>query len=503
MGRRVLATAFLLLAEACTGGGSSRPTFHPSFAQAKCPDDVEIVLVVRHSCGFLTVLQDRSRPEGATIRLFVLKYEPPDEHPRPDPVLILGSDLGLVEDYGGQQPAAQRVHREVYSMDLRGTGHSTPSLACPEADAVSARGAAAETGDSELRQGFLSAVEACRARLVSHGIDPSAFDLPAMAADAEDLRLVLGIDSWNIGTYGNTSRVALEVIREFPEHVRAAYLDSPQFPQLDEPTEAALGTKLVLHELFEACGHDSACDKAYPDLEGLWSSAVARLEAKPVRVTNEGGVTVLVDSGAFVRGIRSLLGSGSNPIAGIPRAIGAAADGKVDLAIASALANGGAFCTGYLPISDGGAACREGFSLGASLSVLCRDEAPFVDASALRAAADLPGLSEAFGTNPLLAACSVWDVKPAGRGIHESVTSAIPTLLLTGPFDPFGPSALAKRLAAGLAKGFILTIPGESHNTLGYKDCPIGIRNAWIDDPSSPPADTACLSRLKVRFETP
>jgi len=82
---------------------------------------------------------------------------------------------------------------------------------------------------------------------VAQGIDPSSFDLKAMAADVEDLRLALDIQTWNLATYGNTSRVALEVMREFPQHVRAAYFDSPQFPQLDEPMVAVLGMKLVLH----------------------------------------------------------------------------------------------------------------------------------------------------------------------------------------------------------------------------------------------------------------
>lgn len=58
----MLAAAALILA-GCTGGPGS-PAFRPSFHQVRCPADVEVQLVAPHSCGYLTVLQDRSQPAG-------------------------------------------------------------------------------------------------------------------------------------------------------------------------------------------------------------------------------------------------------------------------------------------------------------------------------------------------------------------------------------------------------------------------------------------------------
>ena len=57
-------TCVALLAAACTGS-QAEDAFHPTFESASCPDDVTAVLVVPVSCGYLTVLEDRSGGSGA------------------------------------------------------------------------------------------------------------------------------------------------------------------------------------------------------------------------------------------------------------------------------------------------------------------------------------------------------------------------------------------------------------------------------------------------------
>jgi hypothetical protein len=220
---RAVAVAALLLAVSCTSGGPSRPAFRPTLQSAPCPEDVEIFFVSAHSCAYLTVLEDRSRPDGPKVRLFTIRVPPPPgEVVRPDPVFAFGR-LSYDEEYNGG--LAEQLHRVVYGMDLRGQGHSQPNLACPEADPLAAQGMTAPTGDPDFRLLLMDAASACRHRLLAQGIDPSDFGLEQMAGDVEDLRRALGIASWTLGAYGSTARVAFEVMREFPHHNRAAYLD--------------------------------------------------------------------------------------------------------------------------------------------------------------------------------------------------------------------------------------------------------------------------------------
>jgi pimeloyl-ACP methyl ester carboxylesterase len=486
----LLVSAVIALLAACPGGRSSESS-PPSFAAGRCPPDVEIQLLVPHSCGYLTVLEHRSRSDGPTLRLFVVRM-PPAERPSPDPVLIVGDDIGALPDYGRYQAEAERLHRVVYVMEQRGTGHSRPGLSCPEVDRVSTEGLTERAGDPSIHSRFLAAVTACRSRLLASGIDPSDFDLAAMAADVEDLRRALGLSSWNLAAYGSMSRLALEVIREFPSHVRAAYLESPQFPQLDEPTEVALGMGLMLNGLYRACHVQRGCRSRYPDLRQLWASVIAALGARPIEARTQFG-DVLVDAGSFVRGVQADLSEDPDELPRFPALIVDARNRRPDMNLTTTLATHGSLCTGYR------FRCTAHFSTGVYLSVLCRDEAPFSDPSALPSASSRhPGLAQAFETNPYLAACSTWKVPPAPSAMHSPVNASVPVLMFSGQLDPFSPPQLNRNLADSLENSFVVEVPGVSHVPLVGGGCQNEIRDRWMEHPSSPPTGTDCLRRLKL-----
>ncbi len=71
----LVAVAVALLA-ACTVGRSAEFSL-PTFTFVQCPQDVQLQLLVRHSCAYLMVPQDRSQPHGRTLKLFVVKIPPP------------------------------------------------------------------------------------------------------------------------------------------------------------------------------------------------------------------------------------------------------------------------------------------------------------------------------------------------------------------------------------------------------------------------------------------
>ena len=184
-------------------------TFTPTFAAAPCPDDVSGEVVYSISCGYLTVLEDRSRPAGRTVRGFVVRIDPPGGTTTPDPMVMVGDgNFGSRPDYGG---LGGRMHRVEYVIDRRGSAHSEPNLDCPEVTTVSPTLAGLRFGDPAHAASLHDAVGACHDRLTSQGIDVAAFDLAAGAADVEDLRVVLGIGRWNAIAYGTSSRQAFEV----------------------------------------------------------------------------------------------------------------------------------------------------------------------------------------------------------------------------------------------------------------------------------------------------
>jgi pimeloyl-ACP methyl ester carboxylesterase len=499
-GRRVAAVAAVLsLAAACTMTRPSRPAFHPQLAWSQCPSDVEIQFLSRHRCGWLTVLQDRAKPTGRTIRLLVVQTWPVGVAPLPGIGIGFGTNLGDAYSYGDTAAGATRLQRTGVSLELRGTGHSEPSLACPEVSALDGRKAGGRGGDASLLNQFVSAVKACRDRLVGEGVDPARFDLESVARDTEDLRMALGVDRWAFAnSYGTSSRYLFEYLRAFPGRVRAAYLDSPQFPQVDEVTAGVNGTRQALKQLFVACAADKACGKAYPDLAGLWARAVQRLQRQPLQGA------VMVDAATLLRASRFALG-GDGPrqrplnLTQLPDTIAAAAQGRISGPLAAALADSPLYCPGYRPLCIG--VGDQGFSLGAYLTVLCRDQAPFIDRTALATAiGDDPALRKLVEDHPYVAACEVWGVTPANPAVARPVHTEVPLLLLVGQFDSYSSAAEARQVAATLPRAWVVQVPGSTHNALGFSDCPIGIRNAWVQDPTGTPLDTSCLHKLRVSF---
>jgi pimeloyl-ACP methyl ester carboxylesterase len=496
------------ITEPSVSPGPSVGTFRPTFADIPCPDDVEIVLLVQHACGRLSVLEDRSKPAGRTISVFVVRMDPSGGQGSSDPMLNIGVDIGDAFGFGGMAQGAERLHRTHYVMEPRGVGHSEPSLACPEFDELAIDAVQAPSGDPIFRDKVLTAVRACRDRLTASGVDVADYDAAAAAADIVDLRRALGITRWNLKALGTNSRILIEAAREDADAVRSMVLDSPQLPDLPDALLAARGLNDAIETLASTCAADTACNATAPALSDLFGTALAQLDAHPVTVTNTTGalaqlaggpVEIRVDGGTLLRVVRSILGGdGPANVAELPSTIASAAVGDVSDQVVRILGNDPTLCAGYRPI------CLHGgsFSLGAYLSILCRDDAPFLDLAAVDGD-PTPAYHTVFGDNPYLAACPPWAVPPADDVVHQSLGGSLPLLVLAGQFDSFVPDLLVTQSLSNRLNTYLVRVPAQTHNVLGFTECAIAIRNAWVDHPEAPPADTSCLATLKISFSAP
>lgn len=291
----------------------------------------------------------------------------------------------------------------------------------------------------------------------------------------------------------------LQILRDDGAHVRSVILDSPQFFQTDDLTEAIEGTRYVLGRLEATCRDDPACAHAFPHLAATIRQAETRLHAHPVasrvRVPGAGPVRVLVDAGAFVRALRAMLTDNHSDLAPqVPLAAARAAHGDVSI-VAAVLAGttrpDRELCIGYRPkcgVYD--------FSLGVYLSSMCRDEVPFVDPSQLAASTGGEvGLKEAFADPPILDECRAWNVPPAPEQIRTAVSSGIPMLIASGEYDAYSPYPLDKSATQDLPRAFLYVVPYFGHNVHSTAAA-LRIRNGWIDRPTSPP-DLAPLDKAQ------
>lgn len=493
---RALAAGAVVLAltAACTGGGSTEPSslptggaskasFAPSVAAAKCPDDIEFSTIAPHQCGYLTVLEDRTRPDGPKIRLFYLRVQPEGGPTEPEPIASVGQEIAQPPDYGSNVGIAANSGRELILLDQRGVGHSKPSLACPEVEEVAGDLVAHPLSSVAVRNAFDDAVSACRARLTEAGVHPASYTLAAAAQDLKELRHALGVSTWNLIAWGTASRVLLEYARRDPQGIRALVLDAPQFPELDPISEAGPDARDALGALAETCRASKGCDRRYPHLERALSQAAAALDRSPITLSVNGR-TVVVDGGALLRVVRDMVSGDQESAGSVPQVVYGALDGNVQ-AVAQHLAEDPyGMCSGYLP------RCGEvPLSLGAYLSFTCSDAPASPEVSGVYA--------EAFGeADPYLGACRAWGVEPGGD--HPApVRTDVPVLVLRGAYDVFSPLDLVRHATANMPNAHVVLVPNLGHDVFAYGyDCLRDARNTWLLHPQDAPDFAACLQTI-------
>jgi hypothetical protein len=480
---------------------SSTDTRRPApFETVQCPPEIAVATTAPLSCGYVTVPEDRSQPNGRTVRIFIFQIEP-TRPPTGPPVLYVGGEIGSSFDYTNVNDVAQTLpDHELIGVELRGTGHSEPDLSCPEVDALSGRARALPIDDVAIREAFMAAVASCRARLASEGVDPSASDIPSLGADLLDVASALSLADWDVLSKGSTSRVVLEAMRSSPPGLRGVVLYNPEFPDTDPFVQAFESTRASLAHLADLCDADPICGHRFPAVGADLQRAIERLQARPVTV-RAGGRHVLMDGAAFLRSVRwRLTSTFAGQPADLPATIAAVAHGTALVHTLTHLASqeqpAQTYCGGYFPLCP----ADQSLSQGAYYSVLCRDEAPFADIGALpRLAAGDPSWSADYVEGPYLDVCDAWDVPPGDHEVTEPVTSGVPVLIEEGMFSPFVSLSVIAAGVAGLPNASLAVSPTKGDG--GYFDratCP-DLRRAFFDDPQLP-VDAGCYADEQLHF---
>jgi hypothetical protein len=96
------------------------------------------------------------------------------------------------------------------------------------------------------------------------------------------------------------------MMRDFPEGVRSAIIDSVYPPQVDYFSEYAANAHQAYLKLFESCAVDPFCRETYPELEDVFYRVIDDLNANPSGVTWMGD-TVMFNGGVFSEAIYLML----------------------------------------------------------------------------------------------------------------------------------------------------------------------------------------------------
>lgn len=459
------------------------------YERGDCPFDAggdELI-----ECGSLTVPMNRAEPDSGRVRLPVAVIKSDSPNRQPDPVVYLDGGPGgnTLEQMPWVYLAVADIapDRDVIIFDQRGAGFSNPSLDCPEIQEVNYEILVLPLTIDQRVIEDESAVKTCRDRLVRAGINPSFATSAENAADVNDLRIALGYEQWNLFGVSYGTKLALTVMRDYPEGVRSVILDSVYPLQSDLFTELQPDFDRALGALFASCAADPTCAAAYPDLETAFYDTVNALNANPVQF----GLSVLenrTDISARIDGIwlSSLVFSAMYSVDLIPYLP----------ALIFEVREGNYYILDF--IVDAWFQDIEGISLGMYYSVQCAEEMPFVLRDAvLQTAMAHPRLApySEYQAKSLFASCDKWQAPPAAGNSNEAVVSSIPTLVMSGQFDPITPPSWGQLVAGNLDHSYFYEYPSVGHGAVFSNPCPADMAEAFLDNPQQAP-DGSCIAGI-------
>jgi len=467
---------------------AERPSSEARFDERMCPDGMPAPDV---RCGFLDVPESRSRPEGRRVRIAVsirqqalsrndsLATGEQATGSRRAIVMLAGGPGGpLLDSAQRYQEAMSAGGADVIVLDQRGSGRSSPSLACQGLEEA-LRVPAPED---------LLVFKECLVRHLLRGLDVAAFSTHESAADIEDLRRVLDYDTFDLVGQSYGTRLALEVARAYPEGVRSIVLAGPA-PMGSERLVRALEVARIVDELEAVCQHHVECRAAYGPLDGLLVRAM--------NLAGERGGSMLVAN------INTAIFNAAYSMDGvllIPKILALAAEG--DWIEVGRLLPALSEVHGSQPPSRSPADLESNFSIGLNYSVNCADEVhrPAAEDGAAKSMKDrllAAGASWSYITTFMpdgLSWCSIVGVAELPDEFREPVTSDVPVLVLSGRFDPVTPPRFGDAVARTLSRAQVVVAPHLSHSLILQDACVDSIVKAFLIEPGEA-VDSSCLQR--------
>lgn len=418
-------------------------------------------------CLILNLPERWDRPEaGPTIRVHAAVLPAAGGTAEPDPVFVLAGGPGQAAGELGRALdtvfGKVRRRRELVLVDQRGTGRSTP-LRCPLPDAI-------EAGNADWNP--------ARACLAEFDADVTGFASAAFIRDLEAVRKALGYERINLWGASYGTRAALLYARTYPGRVRTMVLDGVLPPNRNLFESEPLSSQEALEKTLSACAAEAACALAFPQLDRTLSDILTGLGTGMQEFPDpqEGGIPVAIDKATFMQNLRGALYRPESAAA-IPFIIDRFAQGDARPLFAFAY--------------EINRRIVDHMYLGLTLSVLCTEEIPRAEKTAVETA----GAQSLFGTayyDFWKNACEDWPGTPVASDFGAPVRADMPVLLLSGALDPVTPPAAAEEAARTLSNSVHFIAPAAGHNVSDF-GCAPGLIADFITEADASGLDPSCL----------
>ena len=354
------------------------------------------------NCGYLVVPENRHDPQGRVIKLPFIYVESNNSAKKPDPVLYTGGGPGVSSLHPVTSIARRSLlrDRDYIAFEQRGTHFALPNLECEGAGQAVQQ---AYVDHRPIDDAVLEAVRQCREKLIRQGVDLSAYNTDESAADIEDLRRSLKIDSLNLMGISYSGGLMMAVLQKYPQHIRSLVLDSPlpEFVNIDEQELANFNEALT-----------AVLDSSDSSLLARFHSYFGSLSGKVFRISYrlKDGKAITLDYGRSE--LLSIIHDKLEDYDGIkelPQIISDMISGQQER-----------YITAYFD----GLFSGNGTTSGMRLSVYCSDKMAFEDRAIIQQQEIVMPWPAGFHVNDVYrTVCDSWPVKPIDAGTKKPFTA--------------------------------------------------------------------------------
>jgi pimeloyl-ACP methyl ester carboxylesterase len=468
---------------------------------ASCPFDVPEGVVEGKGliCGYATVPEQHTRPDGHSLRLPVVIFPSTAANPAPDPLVLNAGGPGesnidsFLEAMAGEIGQPILARRDVVIIEIRGTRYAEPNLLCPETADFQLAALHKNLSDADATKLQLETIQACHDRLVNEGVNLAAYNSLESANDIALVTSALGYEQFNL--YGNSAGTLLaqHVMRDYPDRLRSVIIGSVLPLAMPDVSFMPATASEALYKLLARCQEDKNCAAAFPNLEAeLWQT-FDQLNTNPVTITLQNPASAepydfLLTGDRLAQWLFAIMYDTHLPEQ-LPFMLHRIIEGDYSL-----IENMPEF---FLPDSS--------FSVGFQYSIFCSEHAAY-NPEDIATDGPYPSFQQAvaamwFGPRILPLVCQVWDVPTLDNYVDEPVRTTVPTLLLSGEFDHVTPPPFADMVAENLENAYAYTFPGIAHSPVDGGTCPVSIVLDFLNDPTTAP-NAACIDEMNLRFIT-
>ncbi len=404
---------------------AKKSAYTPKIEPCACAFKADTSLKTR--CAYLIVPENRNQPNGKTIKLPFIYVESnnPDKHK--DPVLYTSGGPGG-SSLGGVRFIHQRQfikNRDYIAFEQRGTEYALPCLKCEEVDQAIKEAYRKNLSKDSI---VIEATKRCRKRLADQGIDLSAYNTIESAADIEDLRRALHIDSLNLMGISYSGGLMMTVMRNYPQHIRSVILDSalPGFVNYEE--DALFTINEAFNKVFSNCERDSTNKVLYGNLKERFQHYFSSINGKAfymkyLEKDMKDTISIKYSRNELLDILLNKLSS-NRDLKHVPRVINDLINGNQQ---------------SYLKELFDGIFNSTGHSaLGMRYSVYCSEQIAYAKQSVIDKQNNIfPYMANYPFNNVNHPLCGCWKVSPVNASAKTPVYSNLPVLLSAGDTDPW------------------------------------------------------------------